>query len=267
MTNPRLYKEGIPKTKENIDKEATKELKERGILTNEEIDLMLKQTDKIKFDYFRLSAKALICIVKKFGKRRSEISRLGIEDLNFLPNELEITFHLSKKHKRGLHQFFRVCKKTSPVVLEKPLPEIKQLWQTWQKTEEGHTIKNAVSLQSISLDDKYAAPIIEYYQYIKNNYQEAKFLFPSGKTVFGETYVIFPDRPLSGSQLLRIIKPLKSDVWLHLFRETKGAEIAKAYGRTLNAIYEVKDSLDLENEETAYRYVRRYVAKKQEVER
>lgn len=244
-----------------------KEYKQRGILSNEEIDLMLAEANKLKGEYFQLRAKALICLVKKFGKRRSEISKLDIADLNILLYDLEVTFHLSKKHKRGLHQFFKVCKEKNPSVLEKPLPEIKQLWQTWQQTQEGHTIKNSVSLQSISLNDKYAGPIIEYYNYIKANYPEAKYLFPSGMIVFGESYIIYPEEHLSGSQLLRIIKPLKHDAWLHLFRETKGAEIAKANGRTLNAIYEVKDGLDLENEETAYRYVRRYVARRQEVER
>jgi len=243
------------------------EYRQRGILSSDEVDLMLKQTDTLQTEYFRLRAKALICLLKKFGKRRSEISRLTTKDLNFLPEDLEVTFHLSKKHKRGLHQFFKVCKKSNPSILEKPLPEIKQLWEQWQQTQDGHTVKNSVSLQSISLGDKYAAPIIQYYNYMTTNHPEAQYLFPSGMTVFGQTYLIFPDQPLSGSQLLRIIKPLKNDAWLHLFRETKGAEVAKAHGRTLNAIYEVKDSLDLENEETAYRYVRRYVAKKQEIER
>jgi integrase len=243
-----------------------KEYRERSILTNEEIDSMLLESDKLKTEYFQLRAKAIICIVKKFGKRRSEIARLELSDLKLLENELEITFHLSKKHKRGLAQFFKVCSKTNPAILEKPLPEIKKLWQTWQQTEQGHTVKNSVSLQSISLTDKYADPIIDYFHFIIHFPKPIRFLFPSGKSIFGETYLLNSEKHLSGSQLLRIIKPLKGDAWLHLFRETKGAEIAKANGRTLNAIYEVRDGLDLENEETAYRYVRRYVAKKQEVE-
>lgn len=250
-----------------------KEYSNRSILSNEEIDIMLKEADKLKSEYFQLRAKALICLVKKFGKRRSEIARLERPDLKFSENELEITFHLSKKHKRGLAQFFKICEKTNPAVLEKPLPEIKQLWREWQKTEEGHSVKNSVSLQSISLSDKYATPINAYVDWIRHNNQlnsifdkPVKYLFPSGKSVFGETYIINREKPLSGSQLLRIIKALKRDVWLHLFRETKGAEIAKAYGRNLTAISQVRDGLDLENEETAYRYVRRYVAKKQDVE-
>lgn len=248
--------------------------KKRGILSNQEIDLMLKEADKLPNDYFRLRAKALICIVKKFGKRRSEIAKLslindeGLSDLTLTNTDLEVTFHLSKKHKRGLHQYFKHCKKQGLTnVLEKPLPEIKLLWMQWQQTEAGRTTKNSASVQSISLNDKYTAPILEYIEFLKKQAPNCKYLFPSGLTVFGGNYMIFPNKNLSGSQLLRIIKPLKQDAWLHLFRETKGAEIVKQYGRTLTAIYEVKDGLDLENEETAYRYVRRYAAKRQLIER
>ncbi len=245
----------------------SKDYNKRGILKPQEITFLLAQTDNIQNEYFRLRAKALICLLRVFGKRRSEISTLKNEDLKLLPNDLEITFHLSKKHKRGLHQYFKYCEKHKlNNILEKPLPEIKQLCRQWQETEKGHVIKNSISLQSISLTDSFTSPIIEYWNYVKQQYPEAKFLFPSGLTVFGASYMIFPDAHLSGSQLLRIIKPLKRDVWLHLFRESKGAEVAKQYGRTLTAIYEVKDSLDLENEETAYRYVRRFAAKRQTVE-
>jgi integrase len=243
------------------------EYKNREVLTTEEIDAMIQAADLIPEEYFRLRAKCLLAILKKFGKRRSEIARLGITDLQQVGNDLEFTFHLSKKHKRGLFQFMQFCqKKGDPAILEKPLPEIKHAWREWQQTQEGHTIKNSESLQSISIDDKYTPHILNYTSYLKQKHPEAKFLFPSGMPVFGENYVLFPDVHLSGSQFLRIIKPLNNSAWLHLFRESKGAEIAKALGRNLNSVYEVKDSLDLENEATAFRYVRRYAAKKQNIE-
>jgi hypothetical protein len=78
---------------------------------------------------------------------------------------------------------------------------------------------------------------------------------------------VFEDQHLSGRQLLRLIKPLNPEAWLHLFRETKGAEIAKDKGRTLDAVYAVRETLDLENEETAYRYVRRYAVQEMKAER
>ena len=241
----------------------------RGPLTNEEIDLMLKVADTLKTEYFRKRAKALIALLKKFGKRRSEIARLAVDDLkiNEKSQELEVTFTLSKKHKRGLHQFLKFCEKQNPEVLDKPLPEIKALWKEWQLTEQGHTVKNDTSLQSISRDDKYTVFILDYLQYVHDAFRDTKFLFPSGTEVFGGAYVVFPDAHLSGSQLLRIIKPLNSTAWLHLFRDTKGAEIAKNEGRTIDAVYKVKENLDLENEETAYRYVRRFAALKQPTEK
>jgi hypothetical protein len=41
--------------------------------------------------------------------------------------------------------------------------------------------------------------------------------------------------------------------------ELKGGEVAKEHGRTLESVYEVKEALDLENETTAYNYVKRSV--------
>lgn len=76
MTNPRVVVNGI------IDKVATKELRNRDPLSNEEIDLMISEADAIKDEYFRLRVKALIGIVKKFGKRRSEIASLERENLD-----------------------------------------------------------------------------------------------------------------------------------------------------------------------------------------
>jgi hypothetical protein len=101
---------------------------------------------------------------------------------------------------------------------------------------------------------------------LSEKYPGVKYLFPSGYEVFGSAYVVLPDSHLSGRQLLRLIKPLNESAWLHLFRETKGAEIAKAEGRTLKAVYEVRETLDLENEQTAIRYVRRYAVQEMKAE-
>jgi integrase len=54
----------------------------REPLSNEEIDAMLLEADEIKDDYFRLRAKVLISIAKKFGNARSEIAALERSDLN-----------------------------------------------------------------------------------------------------------------------------------------------------------------------------------------
>jgi len=61
---------------------------------------------------------------------------------------------------------------------------------------------------------------------------------------------------------LLIVKSLNSNLWMHLFRELKGGDIAKKYGRTIESVYAVKDALDLEREDTAWHYIKRSVPKK-----
>jgi len=55
--------------------------KNREIPTNREIDGMLEKAELIPNRYFRLRVKALIALVKKFGKRRKELSILERADL------------------------------------------------------------------------------------------------------------------------------------------------------------------------------------------
>lgn len=250
------------------------EYKDRDILSTEEIDLMIEAADTVIIQpisartkkpnpFYVLRAKALIAIVKKFGKRRIEIGRLRRKDINTVGDSLEFTFTIAKKHKKGLFQYMKKIKETDPNILEKSLPEIKKLWLQWQQTEQGHSLKIETALQSIELTDKYTPFILDYLNFLEQNCPNAQFVFPTTRLVFGESLIISDSMHLSGSQLLRIIKPLNESAWLHLFRETKGAEIAKKYGRTIASVTEVKESLDLENESTAYVYVRRYAAKKQ----
>jgi len=246
--------------------------KDRDILSNEEIDAMFEKADEQKTEFFRLRAKCLVSLAKKFGKRRIEMARLARKDIERVDDDLEFTFTLAKKRKKGFFQYLKFLEKqvkkgaVDSNVLSKSLPELQTAWKEWQLTTEGQKVKNETSLQSISTEDKYARHIMEYLGFLDRHYPTAKFLFPSGVCFFGGIYIIDENEHLSGSQLLRIIKPLNPSAWLHLFRETLGGTIAKAHGRNLDSIYEVKDSLDLEREETAYRYVRRYAAKKQPIE-
>ena len=192
----------------------------------------------------------------------TEPARLKVEN-----DQLYVTFTLRKKHKKGLFQYFRFLEKNNPVALEKSLQELKQNWKDWTQTLQGHRIKEEKRTKSVSVFDKYAQNVIEYCDFLEKTFPDAKYLFPSGTEVFGTSYTVFQDAHLSGRQLLRIIKPLNPTVWLHLFRETKGAEIAKDYGRTLAAVFEVKETLDLEGEQTALKYVRRYAVQEMKAEK
>jgi integrase len=107
MTNPRVVVNG------EIDKAATKQLRNRDPLTNEEIDLMIAEADSIEQEYFRLRVKALIAIVKKFGKRRAEVASLERENFEIKNGKLLVTFTLRKKHKRGLFQYLHWLEKNN----------------------------------------------------------------------------------------------------------------------------------------------------------
>jgi integrase len=270
MTNPRVVLQRVlvdGKLKDVLDEEATRELRNREPLSNSEIDGMLEEADKIANEYFKLRAKAIIALAKKFGKRRSEIASLEVDDLKIENGKLYVTFTIRKKHKKGLFQYLKWLKKNRPESQDKPLIELQQEWQEWTKTEEGIRRKEERRTKAVSVSDKYSRHIVEYRHYLETYAPNSKYLFPSGVSVFGEHYKIRPNKHLTGRQVLGIIKPLNPTAWMHLFRETKGAEIAKTEGNRLLAVYQVRDTLDLEKEETAYRYVRRYAVQEMKAEK
>jgi integrase len=234
-------------------------IKKRDLPTDQEIAETLAKANKIKNPYFRLRVRALIALLKKFGKRRAEVGGLRITDLEVKEDFLFVTFTLRKKHKRGLFQYLKELKKTDPSQLTKPFNQLEAQWKDWQETEGGYRVKEDKRTKKVSLEDKYAKIILEYMDFLKNNYPEVSYLFPSGRAVF-ENYSIDGSKPLSGRQLLRLVKPLNKKLWLHLFRELKGAEIAKDMGDNIIAVSSVKETLDLERETTAWNYIHRYAA-------
>jgi len=261
MTFPRVYQKGKPKTFDNIDRLATEKYKNRPVPTEQEITAILKKADEIANEYFKLRAKAIIGLVKIFGKRRVELSLLEKSDIAVEQGVLYITFTIVKKSKRGLFQYINFLRKTNSQQLDKPLAQLEAEWREWTKTPEGQRIKRYRRPKGTPLSDKYARLILDYYGYVKNSYPDAKFLFPSGKIVFGSSYLVTNDRSLSGRQILNIVKELDPHVWMHLFRKQKGSEVARKYGRTLESVFMVKDTLDLERQETALHYIEENVPK------
>jgi hypothetical protein len=268
MTNPCVVISFTDHKKYVLDEEATEARKNRNSITDEEIQSMLKKADKIENKYFKLRAKAIVALAKIFGNRRNEIASLKITDLKIEGSELVVTFTLSKKRKRGLFQYTKFLeskiKKGEMLHSELESKTQKQLsdeWEKWQLTKEGVHVKVIKSLKSEELTSPFVQIIIEYWEYVKNNFPNAKFLFPTGKAIYSK-YMVNNEEHLQGQSLLLIVKDLNPDLWLHLFRELKGGEVAKAFGRTIQSVYEVKDTLDLEKEETAWGYVKRSVPKK-----
>jgi integrase len=244
---------------------AKKSYRNREIPTDKEIEETLKKSEEIPSEYFRLRVRALISLAKKFGKRRAEIASLKIEDLEIKEGYLHVTFTLRKKHKRGLFQYIKFLRKENPEALGKPLTQLEVEWKEWQTTDQGYRVKEERRTKKVSLEDRYAKLIREYVDYLRKENPEGVYLFPSGKAVF-DHYVIINDRPLSGSQLLRLVKPLNHKLWLHLFREMKGAEISADLGNSVTAVAAVKQTLDLDREETAFRYIERYAVQEMKPE-
>lgn len=262
MTYPRIYVNG------KLDKVASKEFRERPVPTEKEIQTILDKADLIENEYFRLRVKAVIALIKVFGKRRVELTTLEMSDVLEKEGFLYITFNIAKKSKRGFRQYIdylkdKIAKGEIPLteLNNKTYLELTQSHKEWNRTVEGTRIKQTRKQKGTPLTDKYAKIIYEYYSFIKNNYPNSRYLFPSGKTVFGNYYLINNNSAITGRQLLRIVKLLDTGIWLHLLRKEKGQAVALKYGRTLESVFNVKDCLDLTRIETAMHYVDAVVPK------
>jgi len=154
----------------------------KDVLSLEEINGMLEKANKIKSQYFRLRAKALVGLFKT-GKRRQEVATLEVSDLKVEASFVYITFTVVKKRKKKVLASRRT--------------------------------------KRFPLNNEYAQYIMEYWNYMKKKYPKAQFLFPSVTSVFGQALAIHDDKHLSGRQILRIIKHLNPKAWCHLFRETR----------------------------------------------
>lgn len=204
----------------------------KDVLSQKEIKGMLRKADQLKPDYCRLRAKALVSLFKT-GKRRAEVGGLEQTDLRVEADFLYITFTTVKKRK----------KKVLATRRTKRFP----------------------------LTSQFAQYIMEYLDYMKQHHPKCKFLFPSVRSIFGQALFFYPDKPLSGRQILRIIKQLNPKAWCHLFRETRGAEVVRADEKRLGeaslmTVYRVKRALDLEREATAWNYISRYATETLEAE-
>ncbi len=243
------------------------DIADREPLSNDEIDGMLANADKIEREYFRLRAKAVVAIAKVFGKRRSEIAAIEMKGLRVENDLLLITFRLRKKRKRGLFQYISFLESkikkgeiTRAEFEAKTQGELTYEWREWQNTKEGVRVKETKVTKAVNVNSKFGRIIFNYITFVRDKIPKAKFLFPAGKeTIMGDAkYIIDINNHIGGRTLLNVVKDLNPDAWMHLFREKKGEDIAKKHGNTITGVYAVKDTLDLENEETAYHYIKRY---------
>lgn len=204
----------------------------KDVYSAEEIADMYLKADTYE-EYQKLRAKCLVAIFWIFGKRRIEVAQIEILDIEHKDGFVFIRFYVVKKR----------------------------------------THKKLVTSRRKKIEDSnfHAKIIIEYLEYMKEKHPESKYLFPSTKNVFGLRTSFYYDEHLSGSQIWRIIKGLNPRGWVHLFRETKGAQVVRRDEKekgeaSIETIYRVKRTLDLELTSTAFRYIDRYGTQKVEAE-
>lgn len=188
------------------------------VISNSEMQEAIENARQIKDVYFQLRAVAVISLFRLSGKRRGEIAMIPLDNFTEEQGYLVVKFLLEKKR------------------------TIAAL--------------NKTSTKRFELSDPLTQNVIEYLDYLKTLTPKPKFWLPSGKDVFG-VYVINPDKHLSGRQVFNIVRENSESIWCHLFRETKGADVVKQ-DDSINAIFTVQQALDLENFETAFKYIKRY---------
>jgi integrase len=104
VTYPRLintaHKSEADFNKDNLD------YQNRAVLSTAEVDGMIDRVNIVQIaPFYRLRAKCLVSLLHKFGKRRCELLRLKRKDIVENGNNLEFTFSLAKKRKRGFFQY------------------------------------------------------------------------------------------------------------------------------------------------------------------
>lgn len=96
---------------------------------------------------------------------------------------------------------------------------------------------------------------------MEENHPECRCLFPSNRySPLTDTVVLDPERHITRRTVHNIVTRTETGrlMWPHLFRETQGARVVRRHGDTIVSIFAVKRRLDLENPDTALRYVERY---------
>jgi len=225
----------------------------KTIITDEEFKEMLRKADRISNKFYRLRAKALLCILRLTGKRREEIANLELGDVYTEGDFLYLRFRLEKKKRR-----FKVCpecKSRNTVKADYcqkcafPLPS-----STIMKRGRSED-----SIKAVPLSDPLTKPILEYRKLLETFDPKPRYYFPSTRNVFGLTTVILTENHLTGRQLFNIVRSLSDKVWMHLFRETVAADIIKQDPSIIGA-FKVQRRLDLESYQTGFNYLRRFAA-------
>jgi integrase len=196
----------------------------KDVVGREEFLGMLQRVDdeEYPFPYYRLRDRAVLCLLRRTGKRRSEVAGLEVLDLEVKGKYLSVTFTVAKK-RRG-------------------------------------SIMSKRREKLLSLRDPWTRPILEYWEWMRTEQPGCRYLFPTTfYSPLSNSLRLSPDSHLSGRQLLRIVKRVNPEAWCHLFRETVGAEIVRR-DPSIMSPFRVMRRLDLESYTTAFNYMKRFAA-------
>jgi integrase len=244
MTRVRIGKND--KSQQSLDR------KKRPVISESEFKEMLSRAEKIKNPFYRLRSIAILCVLKRTGKRRGELARLKKDNVTIESDKLQIRFTLEKKIRH-----FKVCHNCSEKNSAKAL-FCKKCGTNIEPDQVQTNRLETESLKSLFLSDPLAHHITDYLKFLESQKPTPLFFFPASRDIFGNAVVILQDEGIKGRQIYNLIHALNSELWPHLFRDTMGAEIVRA-DSSLYGLFRVMRRLDLENLETSTRYVRRFI--------
>jgi integrase len=196
------------------------ERKKRQVIGRQEFQMTLNHAQEIPDIFRRLRARALLIFIRRTGRRRGEPGMILLNNVSEENGYIYIRITLEKKRKGKSH-----------------ITEVTKKLRLDQSTQ----------------------PIKEYLEYLQSLNPKPKYLFPPELHAFGQFYGVEPNKGLSGRQIYNIIVELNPAVWPHLFRETRGADIA-AQDSTIIGATKVQRELNLEKMETGLAYIRRWAA-------
>jgi ribosomal protein L40E len=227
-------------------------VRRKTVISADEFESMLKNANLIKDEFFRLRALAVLCLLRLTGKRREEIAKVQLDFVTLENGFLTITFELEKKKRRK-----KICDDCG-AVNSKASSFCKKCGSNISKIEPRSNKKPDLSTKSIPLTDPLTQPISKYVNYLRNETMDPKFLFPRGKIIFGN-YFLLQKQHLTGRQIFNIVRSISETIWPHLFRETVGSDVIKA-DPTIIGAFKVMNRLDLDNYETGFHYLKRYAS-------
>lgn len=191
------------------------------MISDIEIDAMLEKTEDHNHVFYTLRDKAVIGIFSRTGKRRGEVARLELSDLEIKKNKLLITFTLLKKRKK--------------------------------------TLLRSRATKELDTTDKYVKPILTYLNYLKALEPQPKHFLPRTwyNPKMGLPFTIDYTSHIGGRQVFNIIRNLSEAIWPHLFRERVASDVVKR-DPSIMAAWKVMRRLDLEDIKTGFSYLRRF---------